>query len=215
MDKYTVNATAQAYELPSLPYGYDELEPHYEPEALEIHHRKHHAAYVAGANDTLRDLWEARSRHDYETLNMLQKNLAFHLSGHVLHSMFWRNLSPRGGGDPGGELAGALDRAFEGVELFREQFSNAALGMQGSGWAAMSWDPVGSCLVVEQIYDHQGNTGNGTIPLLVLDMWEHAYYLQHRNVKQNWVQSFWQMVNWPDVEKRLAKVMPLDLLLND
>jgi len=208
-----VNATTQTYELPSLPYDYGSLQPHYDPDALEIHHLKHHAVYVDGANETLSGLREARCRHDYDTLNMLQKNLAFHLSGHLLHSMFWRNLSPAGGGEPEGELAGSLDRAFEGVQLFREQFTNAALGMQGSGWAALSWDPVGSSLVVEQIYDHQGNTGNGTIPLLVLDMWEHAYYLQHRNEKQKWVESFWEMVNWADVSRRLEKVVSLDLLV--
>ena len=213
MDKFMVNANIQTYELPSLDFEYTALEPHYDAEALELHHRKHHAAYVAGANDTLSNLWEARGRHDYASLNQLQKNLAFHLSGHVLHSMFWKNLSPDGGGKPSGELVGALDRAFEGQQLFREQFSNAALGMQGSGWAALSWDPVGSSLVVEQIYDHQGNTGNGTIPLLVLDMWEHAFYLQYRNDKQKWVDAFWELVDWTDVEKRLANVASLDLLL--
>ena len=144
---------------------------------------------------------------------MLQKNLAFHLSGHMLHSMFWRNLSPNGGGEPPDELSVALDRAFEGVHLFREQFNNAAVSLQGAGWAALSWEPIGSSLVVEQIYDHQGNTGNGTLPLLVLDMWEHAYYLQHRADKAKWLDSFWELVNWSDVHERFEKVTHLDLRL--
>lgn len=199
------------YTLPKLRYDYADLEPHYSREQLELHHARHHAGYVDGLNRTLRDLWETRAKHDYRPLNQLQKNLAFHLSGHVLHSIFWRNLSPTGGGEPAGELASGLNMAFEGIDLFREQFINAALNLQGSGWAALSWEPVESCLVIEQIFDHQGNTGNGTLPVLVLDMWEHAYYLQHRNRKQDWVEAFWEMVDWTDVAERLSRVSRMDL----
>jgi len=211
MNHLDVSATPNNYTLPELTYDYSALEPLYSGEALELHHTKHHAAYVNGINKTQSDLWEARSQHDYDSLNMLQKNLAFHLSGHVLHSLFWRNLSPNGGGEPPDDLARPLNRAFEGVHLFREQFSNAALSLQGSGWAALSWEPIGSSLVVEQVYDHQGNTGNGTVPLLVLDMWEHAYYLQHQANKQRWIDDFWEMVNWTDVSERLDRVASLDL----
>lgn len=213
MNAQTINVDSNRYALPELDYGYSALEPLYCAEALELHHQKHHAGYVEGINATLSDLWEARARHDYDALNLLQKNLAFHLSGHMLHSLFWRNISPKGGGPPPDELSGALDRAFEGVDLFREQFDNAAFSLQGAGWAALSWEPIGSSLVVEQIYDHQGNTGNGTLPLLVLDMWEHAYYLQHRANKSKWIESFWEMVNWSDVHERLEKVAHLDLHL--
>src|SRR6266478_851867 len=156
------------YTLPDLPYDYAALEPHYSARLLELHHDKHHAAYVSGANTTLEKLAEARQKSDFAAINQLQKNLAFHLSGHVLHSLFWRNLSPHGGGEPQGELAERL--------------------------------------VTEQVYDHQGNIGNGTVPLLVLDMWEHAYYLQYQNVKGDWVKAFWKIVNWEDVRQRLQKV---------
>lgn len=201
-----------AYTLPELPYDLSALEPHYSAEVLELHHDKHHAAYVAGANTTLEKLDEARSTDDYGSINMLQKNLAFHLSGHVLHSMFWENLSPDGGGDPEGELGAAVTESFGGVDHFRNQISQAALNVQGSGWGALTWEPLGQRLIVEQIYDHQSNVGQGAPPLLVLDMWEHAYYLQYRNVKADWVDAFWRIVNWPDVAARFERARTLELL---
>jgi Fe-Mn family superoxide dismutase len=199
------------YELPELPYAYDALEPAYSRELLELHHDKHHAAYVKGVNETLAGLAHAREKGDWDALNQLQKNLAFHLSGHILHSLFWRNLSPRGGGSPDGELLTLVQRDFGKVDALRDQMSHAATAVQGSGWAALSWEPLRRMLVIEQIYDHQGNTGNATVPLLVLDMWEHAYYLQYRNDKQKWVKTYWDIVNWPDVGDRLARVRTLDL----
>lgn len=201
------------YRLPELRYGYDALEPHYSGELLELHHSKHHAAYVKGINATMNDLREVRSSGDYSTINMYQKNMAFHLSGHVLHSIFWRNLSPDGGGDPTGRLADELNSAFGSLDGFREHMSRAALSIQGSGWAALSWEPVGSQLTVEQVFDHQGNIGNGTIPLLVLDMWEHAFYLQYRTDKQKWVNNYWELVDWQDVSGRLDSVSRLELNL--
>ena len=201
------------YRLPELPYDYSALEPHYSAKLLELHHSKHHAAYVDGANTVLEKLETAREKKDFSAINQLQKNLAFHLSGHVLHSLLWNNMCPKGGGEPDGELEAAIRESFRSVEAFRNQMTEAALNVQGSGWAALGWEPVSKSLVVEQIYDHQGNIGNGTIPLLVLDMWEHAYYLQYQNVKASWVASFWKVVNWPDVARRFAKVRTLDLAL--
>ena len=201
-----------AYTLPDLPYDVAALEPHYSAEVLALHHDKHHAAYVAGANTTLDKLGEARAGDDYGSINMLQKNLAFHLSGHVLHSMFWENLSPDGGGKPEGELEAAIADGFGGFDHFRSQLTEAALAVQGSGWGALTWEPLGQRLIVEQIYDHQSNVGQGAPPLLVLDMWEHAYYLQYRNVKADWVEAFWEIVNWPDVAARFARAKTLELL---
>ncbi|MGZ6887670.1 MAG: superoxide dismutase [Acidimicrobiia bacterium] len=200
------------YTLPELPYDLSALEPHYSAEVLELHHDKHHAAYVAGANTALEKLDEARTTDDYGSINQLQKNLAFHLSGHVLHSMCWENLSPDGGGAPDGDLAAAIDEGFGGFEHFRNQLTQAALNVQGSGWGALTWEPLGQRLIVEQIYDHQSNVGQGAPPLLVLDMWEHAYYLQYRNVKADWVEAFWRIVNWPDVAGRFARARTLELL---
>ena len=200
------------YSLPELAYDLAALEPHYSAEVLELHHDKHHAAYVSGANEALDKLDEARAADDYGFINQLQKNLAFHLSGHVLHSMFWENLSPDGGGSPEGELAAAIDDGFSGLDGFRNQLTQAALNVQGSGWGALTWEPLGQRLIIEQIYDHQSNVGQGAPPLLVLDMWEHAYYLQYRNVKADWVDAFWRIVNWPDVASRFARARTLELL---
>lgn len=201
------------YVLPELAYDYSALEPHYSAELLELHHGKHHAAYVTGANATLEKLAAARSAGNFEALNQLQKNLAFHVSGHVLHSLMWQNLSPHGGGRPDGEMLAAVVDGFGGFDGMCSQMTHAATDVQGSGWGALAWEPVGQRLVVEQIHDHQGNIGNGTVPLLVLDMWEHAYYLQYRNVKADWVTAFWKLVDWEDVAARFASVRTLDLKL--
>ena len=201
------------YTLPELPYEHSALEPHYSAQVLELHHGKHHAAYVTGANATLDKLQTERDQEDFGAINQLEKNLAFHVSGHVLHSLFWKNLSPHGGGEPQGELFSAIDEYFGTFGKFKEQLTQAAMGIQGSGWGALAWEPVGKRLVVEQVYDHQGNIGNGTLPILVLDMWEHAFYLQFKNVKGDWIKSFWEIVNWEDVGARFAGVRNVDLSL--
>lgn len=200
------------YALPDLPYDLGALEPHYSAEVLALHHGKHHAAYVTGANTTLERLEAARDADDFGAINLLERNLAFHVSGHVLHSMFWRNLTPDGGGRPEGELAAAISEDFGSFEAFREQLDQAALNVQGSGWGALAWEPLGRRLIVEQIQDHQSNVGQGAVPLLVLDMWEHAFYLQYRNVKTDWVEAFWEIVHWSDVEARFARAHTLELL---
>ncbi len=199
------------YELPDLPYDYSALEPHYSAEVLELHHDKHHKAYVDGANTTFEKLGEARESGDFGTINQLEKNMAFHLSGHVLHSLLWQNMSPDGGGAPEGELAAAVKESFGSHDALRAQMSEAANNVQGSGWAALSWEPLSHRLIVEQVYDHQGNVGQGGPPLLALDMWEHAFYLQYKNVKKDWVDAFWNIVNWPDVADRFERVRSIKL----
>ena len=200
------------YTLPDLPYDSAALEPHYSAQILELHHDKHHATYVKGANTALEKLAAARENEEFGTINQLQKNLAFNLSGHVLHSLFWNNMSPNGGDKPDGELAAAIDESFGTFEGFRNQLSEASLNVQGSGWGALTWEPVAQRLIVEQVYDHQSNVGQGAPPLLVLDMWEHAYYLQYKNVKADWVDAFWNIVNWPDVAQRFDNARGLKLL---
>jgi Fe-Mn family superoxide dismutase len=199
------------YELPELPYGYDALEPHVSREALELHHSAHHAAYVKGANETLGKLEAARKERAFEHIGQLEKNLAFNVAGHVLHSLLWKNMTPGGGRPPAGEISAALTKDFGGFAAFKEQLTAAAAGVQGSGWGALSWEPLGQRLLVEQVYDHQGNTGNSTVPILVVDMWEHAYYLQYRNKKASWLEAYWQVVNWTDVAERLTKVRKTDI----
>ncbi len=200
------------YELPELPYDYSALEPHLSGKILELHHGKHHKAYVDGANATFEKLEAARSSGDFGTINQLEKNMAFHLSGHVLHSLFWKNMSPDAGGSPEGELGAAITEHFGAYDGFRAQLTQAAMSVQGSGWGALSWEPTAGRLIVEQVYDHQGNVGQGVLPLLVLDMWEHAFYLQYKNVKKDWVDAYWNLVNWPDVAARFERVRSLELV---
>ena len=129
------------YELPELPYDYSALEPHYSAQQLELHHDKHHAAYVTGANTTLDKLAEARTKGDFAAINQLQKSLAFHLSGHVMHSLLWKNMAPRGGGEPDGELGAAIKEFFGSFAGFKGQLSEAANNIQGSGWGGLGWEP--------------------------------------------------------------------------
>jgi superoxide dismutase, Fe-Mn family len=192
------------YTLPDLPYDHTALEPHISGRIMELHHDKHHAAYVKGANTALAKVEELRAKGDFTTLSMLEKNLAFNVSGHVLHSVFWTNLSPDGGGEPSGALASTIDETFGGLPLFRQQMNEAAATIQGSGWALASWEPVAGRIQIQQVHDHQGNHGQGTVPLLAMDAWEHAYYLQYENDKAKFFDAIWNIVNWTDVARRFA-----------
>jgi Fe-Mn family superoxide dismutase len=192
------------YQLPDLSYEPSALEPHISGQIMELHHDKHHAAYVKGANTTLEKLEAARNDGDFGTINQLEKDLAFHLSGHALHSLFWTNMAPDRGGKPEGELAAAIDESFGSFEGFQGQLTAATTGVQGSGWGALSWDDLGERLIVEQIFDHQGNHAQSTTPLLVIDMWEHAFYLQYLNDKAAWVEAFWNIADWESTAARFA-----------
>lgn len=191
------------FTLPDLPYDYAALEPHISGRIMELHHDKHHATYVKGANAALEQLAAAREAGDLANVNKLEKDLAFNLGGHVNHSIFWTNLSPEGG-EPAGELKDALDEHFGGAEKFREQFSAVALGVQGSGWAVLGYEQLGGNLTTFQLFDQQGNVPFGVTPLLMLDVWEHAYYLDYQNVRADYVKAFWNIVNWENVAERLA-----------
>ncbi len=190
------------YTLPELPYDYAALEPSISARIMELHHDKHHAAYVAGANTALEKLEEARESGDFTNVPKLEKDLAFHLGGHVNHSIFWKNLSPDGGDKPVGELASAIDEFFGSFDKFVGHFSAAANSLQGSGWAVLAWDPIGARLLVHQLYDQQNNTPLGITPILQLDMWEHAFYLDYVNVKADYVKAFWNIANWADAAAR-------------
>ena len=192
------------YTLPDLSYDYGALDPHISGRIMELHHSKHHAAYVAGVNGALDALAEARDKNDFGAINKLQKDLAFHLGGHINHSIFWKNLTPNSEGRPDGELAAAIDEFFGSFEKFQAHFNATALGIQGSGWAFLAWDSLGEKLIIEQLYDQQGNVAAATIPLLMLDMWEHAFYLDYQNVKGDYVKAFWNIVSWADVATRFA-----------
>jgi len=192
------------YTLPELPYDYSALEPHISATIMELHHSKHHQTYVNGANTTLDLLAEAREKGDFANINRLQKDLAFNLGGHTNHSIFWTNLSPNGGDKPTGDLEAAIDDQFGSFDAFRGQFTAAALGVQGSGWAGLFWDSIGENLVIQQFFDQQGQIVAGTVPLLLLDVWEHAYYLDYKNVRADYVKAFWNIANWADAQQRFA-----------
>jgi Fe-Mn family superoxide dismutase len=193
------------YVLPDLSYDYGALEPNISGKIMELHHDKHHLAYVNGANSALDALAEAREKNDLTMVNKFQKDLAFNLAGHVNHTVFWKNMSPEGGDKPTGELAAAIDEYFGSFDAFRAHFTASALGIQGSGWSILVWDILGQKLIIEQLYDHQGNLSVGSIPLLMLDMWEHAFYLDYQNVKPEYVKAFWNIVNWVDVQARFLE----------
>ena len=193
------------YTLPDLDYDYGALEPHISAQIMQLHHDKHHAAYVAGANTALEKLAAARESGDFGAINKLEKDLAFHLGGHINHSVFWKNMSPEGGGRPDGEIAAAIEEYFGSFEGFQSQFNEVANGLQGSGWSVLVWDTLGKRLNINQLFDQQGNLPVGQLPVLQLDMWEHAFSLQYLNVKGDYVKAWWNVVNWADVTERFTK----------
>ena len=201
------------YTLPDLRYDFGALEPHISGKIMELHHDKHHAAYVKGANDALEKLDEARDKEDFTRLGALEKSLAFNLSGHVLHSLFWQNLTPKGGGEPEGELAQAIANDFGSFAKMKRQLTEAASTIMGSGWGALVWEPLAGKLLTTQIYDHQSNLAQGGVPILVLDAWEHAYYLQYQNKKTDYFAAVWSVWNWADVAERFATVRSLDVAI--
>ena len=196
---------AEKFTLPDLPYDYAALEPHISAQIMQLHHDKHHNTYVTGANTALEKMEEARASGDAAGAAKLSKDLQFNLGGHINHSIFWKNLSPEGGDKPTGELAAAIDEFFGSFDAFRDQFTAVATTIQGSGWAILAYEPIAGNLVIEQMYDQQNGVPVATIPLLQLDMWEHAFYLDYQNVKADYVKAFWNIVNWADVTERFEK----------
>ncbi|MGB3414416.1 MAG: superoxide dismutase [Microbacteriaceae bacterium] len=198
-----------AYTLPELGYDYGALEPHISAAIMELHHSKHHKAYVDGANTALAKLAEARDSGDLAGVNKLEKDLAFNLGGHVNHSVFWTNLSPNGGDVPNGDLASVIDENFGSFDKFKAHFTATAMGVQGSGWSVLAWDTLGQRPIILQFFDQQGNLPAGVVPLLMLDVWEHAYYLDYKNVRADYVNAFWNIVDWDNVQQRLEAARKL------
>jgi len=180
---------------------------------MQLHHDKHHRAYVTGANSALDALAEARARDDFSRTAALERSLAFNVSGHVLHSLFWQNLAPRAGGEPTGALADQIGRDFGSFARFRAELNSAAATIMGSGWAALTWDPLSKRLLTAQIHDHQNEITQGGVPILVLDAWEHAYYLQYGPEKKTYFDAIWNVWNWADAGRRFESVRGIDLAL--
>jgi Fe-Mn family superoxide dismutase len=193
------------YSLPPLPYKHEDLEPTITREILTLHHDKHHAAYVNGANAALDKLEQARKSGVTDvTIRAIERDLAFNASGHVLHSMYWTNMK-KGGGRPGGQIADMIQSDLGGFEAFKQQFGAATKNVEGSGWGILAYDPTSDQLVILQAENHQHLTLQGSYPILVCDAWEHAYYLQYKNDRGAYVDAWWNVVNWDDVEKRVSK----------
>jgi superoxide dismutase, Fe-Mn family len=201
------------YKLPDLEYDYGALEPFISGKIMELHHDKHHGAYVKGANETIEKLAEARAKGNFDSIGALEKKLAFNVSGHVLHSLFWKNMEPKADDRPTGDLADAIKKDFGSFEAFRKQMTAAAGSIMGSGWAALVWEPMGGRLVTAQIYDHQGNVTQAGTPLLVLDAWEHAFYLQYQNRKTEFFEAIWNVWDWKDVAARFEAARKTDAVL--
>ena len=197
---------AKKYVLPDLPYKYNALEPAISEEIMRLHHDKHHAAYVNGANGALEKLEKGRAvgLKDVD-VKAIVRDLAFNASGHVLHSLFWTNMSPKAGGKPGGNLGDQINKDFGSFDSFKLQLSNAAKTVEGSCWGILAYDPLSEQLLTLQTEKHQNLTVQGSIPLLVLDVWEHAYYLQYKNDRGAFVDKLWDVVSWSDVEARFDK----------
>lgn len=200
------------YKLPPLPYAYDALEPHIDAQTMTLHHDKHHDSYVKGLNAALAGLASASkggTPEDLAKVRGLIDSLAFNGSGHLLHTVFWNNMKKGGGGEAKGELARHIETCFGSFSSFQAQFSAASTQVQGSGWGILAYEPLGRRLIVLGAEKHQNGTVWGVVPLLVLDVWEHAYYLKYQNKRADYVKAFWNVVNWDDVSERLSNAAKL------
>jgi Fe-Mn family superoxide dismutase len=197
------------YVLPQLPYGYGDLAPYMSEEQLRIHHTIHHQAYVNGANAILKRLEEARKGNLDIDVKAVLKELSFNIGGHVLHSMFWRNLAPpgKGGGKPGGRLADIIEKEFGSFERFRKEFTQAAVSVEGSGWAALAFCRILGRPLIMQIEKHNLNIYPAFPIIMVLDVFEHAYYIDYKNKRADFVEAFWNIVDWDEVNKRLEALL--------
>ncbi len=193
------------YKLPPLPYAYDALEPHLSKQTLTLHHDKHHAGYVLGLNGALAKLARARADGNAAVIPALTRALAFHGSGHLFHSIYWSSMKPGGGGKPTRGLAQLIPCSFGSFDTFVAHFAAVTKSIRGSGWGVLAYEPVGQRLVVLGAEKHENVLFAGTVPLMVCDVWEHAYYLTYQNRRAAYVDVFLKnLVDWGSIEKRLA-----------
>lgn len=196
------------YVLPKLTYAYDALEPHISQQQLLLHHQKHHQAYVDGANSLLVQLDEARKKNTEIDSKAVLKALSFNVGGHVLHSLFWENIAPekQSAVEPEGSLADVLNREFGSFTRFKQEFTQAALSVEGSGWAALSYCQKTQRPLIMQIEKHHVNVFPMFKILLVLDVWEHAYYLDYQNLRAKFIEAFWKIVDFKTVQQRFESI---------
>ncbi|GAQ87983.1 manganese superoxide dismutase [Klebsormidium nitens] len=193
--------------VPPLDYDYGELEPVISGEIMRLHHQKHHQAYVTGYNTALEKLEGAQAKGDTPAIVALQSAINFNGGGHINHSIFWKNLAPpaKGGGEPpSGPLAAALDQEFGSLDAFKSKFAATTAAVQGSGWGWLAYNPDTHHILITTTPNQDPVSARGLVPLLGVDVWEHAYYLQYKNVRPDYLKAIWKVVNWKDVEKRFA-----------
>ena len=200
----TVALSTEPYTLPELPYKPNALEPVLSAEIVTLHHDKHHAAYVKGLNTALAGLEEARKKSDFSGVQALSRALAFHGSGHILHTLYFANLAPKPK-PAGGALLEAINAQFGSVDALTAQMSEATNSVAGSGWGVLVCEPVGRRLLIMQVEKHENQVLCGAVPLLVIDAWEHAYYLQYQNRRPDYTKAIWSIVNWDEVARRFEK----------
>jgi Fe-Mn family superoxide dismutase len=201
-----VMETSKLYVLPKLPYDYAALKPYISEEQLKIHYEKHHQGYVNGANAIFQRLDKARKEGADIDVKATLKELSWNIGGHLLHSLFWGNLAPagKGGGKPSGALADAMDKEFGNFDRFKKEFTQAASSVEGSGWAALAFDKQSNRLLIMQIEKHNTNVYPTLGILMVLDVFEHAYYIDYKNDRAKFIDAFWNIVNWDEINKRLG-----------
>ncbi|MCS6999836.1 MAG: superoxide dismutase [Bacteroidota bacterium] len=200
---FAIEEKPKQHTLPPLPYPYDALEPYIDTKTMEIHHTKHHQAYVDGLNRAEAELAKARASGDYTTVEYWSKKAAFNGGGHFLHSMFWEIMAPPskgGGGKIPPRLEAALNDSFGSVEAFRAHFSAAAAAVEGSGWALLHLRPSDGRLIILQAENQHKLSPWGVIPIMGIDVWEHAYYLKYQNRRMDYIKAWWNVVNWEKVE---------------
>lgn len=192
--------------LPELPYAYDALEPHIDEQTMRLHHDKHHLGYVNGLNNAEKKLAEARESGDFGLIRHWERELAFNGAGHFNHVLFWNNMCPADqSGAPEGDLLSQINADFGSFDKFKAQFSAASSKVEGSGWGMLVWETIGHHLTTVAVQNHQHYFPITSIPVLVLDVWEHAYYLKYQNARGSYVENFWNVVNWANVSENLEK----------
>jgi len=195
------------YTLPALPYSYEAFNGFLSSEILHIHHDKHHAGYVRGLNGTLEKLADARAKNDMASVRSLCRALAFNGSGHALHSLYWNSMSPSGGGKPTGDMKKMIDQSFGSYEGFKANFTAASKKAEASGWGVLAYEPMGKRLIVTAAESHEQMGFQGATPLIVCDVWEHAYYLRYQNRRADYVDAFMDVFNWDFGGQRLKQAL--------
>lgn len=198
------------YQLPELPYAHEALEPYYDEQTVRLHHGAHHQGYVDGLNNAVTKLAKARETDDYALIKHWERELAFHGAGHILHCLFWDNMSPPDDSMPQGALARQIDADFASFAAFKKHFTAATVAVEGSGWGILAFNPYSKKLEIMTAEKHQDLTIWGVTPLLVCDVWEHAYYLKYQNKRAAWIEAWWKLVNWNNVGERFARAVVTD-----